>query len=546
MSSGTQTDLDWTGIDAGNGASGAAIPGGTNGGGAGEKYSEFASMTDEEILGIDPPSPNGGFGGLAHRTGTFEAGAQRNDNSQSGTAQRGELAAGQTGLATPMPEWLQALVGDPRHGAEAQQLWQEHQAFRAAFSSADEARIVSSEARALRELLPGGAQEVQALRQIAQEVDSLRLVAQEAESLRRNAESVREATQSVERIDAAIFSGDPRAQSEVVAEIARANPAAFRSMFAEAAKVLARMGSGGREAGDTLQGNGVANGTGRGESDAISEGRPSPRSGSGQVLRKDGEGWGAQNSNQNQNQNSNQNQNRYIDGQNPAGPGRGFDESTDARVQGERITNPASQSVRTHQSPFAGAQSKPATARPSEEHRASQSPVTNHQSTNFDPAAYASFERATNDVVARDVRGSISDTLARVLPDGVADGAAKRIGEDIFNEVHRALAADKMLSEQVGEVLRDRRFGNAEQQRVASLLAGRAKQLVPSVARRVIAEWTSSVLGTARTRAARQAAAASRVDIAAPGGSLDSTPLRAMSAREVDYASMSDDEILGM
>ena len=146
--------------------------------------------------------------------------------------------------------------------------------------------------------------------------------------------------------------------------------------------------------------------------------------------------------------------------------------------------------------------------------------------------------------MARDVRGSISDTLGRVMPEGVADGAARRIGEDIFNEVHRALAADRTLSEQVASVLRDRRFGGVEQQRVASLLAGRAKQLVPSVARRVIGEWTSTVLDTARSKAARQASAASRVDIAAPGGSLDSMPLRQMSAREVNYASMSDEEIL--
>jgi hypothetical protein len=175
-----------------------------------------------------------------------------------------------------------------------------------------------------------------------------------------------------------------------------------------------------------------------------------------------------------------------------------------------------------------------------------QSPVTNQQSPHFDPAAYAAFERSTNDTVARDVRGSITDTLARVMPEGVADGAARRIGEDIFNEVHRALAADPSLSAQVAGVLRDRRFGEVEQQRVASLLAGRAKQVVPSVARRVIGEWTSSVLNTARSKAARQEAAASRVDIAAPGGSLDSMPLRQMSAREVNYASMSDEEILGM
>ena len=172
--------------------------------------------------------------------------------------------------------------------------------------------------------------------------------------------------------------------------------------------------------------------------------------------------------------------------------------------------------------------------------------ATDLQSPHFDPAAYATFERATNDAVARDVRGSISETLARVMPEGVAEGAARRIGEDIFNEVHRALAADRALSEQVAGVLRDRRFGGAEQQRVAALLAGRAKQLVPSVARRVIGEWTSSVLKTARSKAARQAAAAARVDIAAPGGSLDSMPLRQMSQREVNYASMSDEEILGI
>jgi hypothetical protein len=51
-------------------------------------------------------------------------------------------------------------------------------------------------------------------------------------------------------------------------------------------------------------------------------------------------------------------------------------------------------------------------------------------------------------------------------------------------------------------------------------------------------------LDTARSKAARQASAASRVDIAAPAGSLDSMPLRQMSARDVNYASMSDEEIL--
>ncbi len=108
-----------------------------------------------------------------------------------------------------MPEWMAAVAGDPKHGGEAQQLWREHQEFRAAFSSPEEARAV-------KELF----------------------------AWRRAGCCCRcaQATQSVDRIDAALFSGDARAQSEVVAELARANPAAFRSMFAEAAKVLAGMG----------------------------------------------------------------------------------------------------------------------------------------------------------------------------------------------------------------------------------------------------------------------------------------------------------------
>ena len=424
MSSGMQPDLDWAGTDAG--AGGAAAPPASlpNVGSAGRAY-----LTDEEILGIEPI--DGGGKDNAARTdaqlgGTGAAGGAEVD----GTTKAPQTEACATG---EMPSWMAAAAADPKHGGEAQQLWREHQEFRAAFTSPEEAR-------AIKELLPGGVRDVLTLR---------------------------EATQSVDRIDAAIFSGDMRAQSEVVAELARANPAAFRSMFAEAAKVLAGMGQ---------------------------------SSAAGPTLRKNGEGWGTQNQVQNQYQ-------------------------TD---------DPSASPVTNHQSPVTG---DPASS--SGGLRASQSP-------HFDPAAYAAFERSTNDAVARDVRGSIGDTLARVMPEGVAEGAARRIGEDIFNEVHRALAVDRNLSEQVAGVLRDRRFGGAEQQRVAALLAGRAKQLVPSVARRVIGEWTSTVLNTARSKAARQAAAASRVDIAAPGGSLDSMPLRQMSAREVNYASMSDEEILGM
>ena len=405
MSSGTQIELDWTGVDAGQGGAAAPARSPINV----STTSAGPYLTDEEILGITPVGVDAKIG---------NPGVELGEKPESvGSRHAVPLQAAESSAVPSMPAWMQTLAGDPKHGAEAQQLWQEHQAFRAAFSSPDEAR-------AIKELFPGGAQEAQTLKQSAQSVD---------------------------RIDAAIFSGDTRAQSEVVAELAAANPAAFRSLFAEAAKVLSGMASG-----------------------------------DGTVARLLGGGEAAS-----------------APAKDPGSKDPGYSNS------------------------------------PSQQVAATQAPT-------FDPVAYSNFERSTNDAVARDVRTTISETLTRVLPEGVAEGAARRIGEDIFNEVHRALAADRALSEQVGEALRGHRFGNIEQQRVASMLAGRAKQIVPSVARRVIGEWTSSVLGTARTKAARQAAAASRVDIAAAGGSLDSMPLRAMSPREVDYASMSDDEILGM
>ena len=199
MSSGAQVELDWAGLDAQQSSAEAPPANAPDTSAAGG-----AHLTDEEILGIEPVS---GIG----NNNIFRTSAQRDDAAAGGGevgVDGAKLIQAETCATGEMPAWMQALAADPKHGGSAQQLWREHQEFRAAFASPEEAR-------AIKELLPGGVRDVLTLR---------------------------EATQSVDRIDAAIFSGDARAQSEVVAELARANPAAFRSMFAEAARVLAGMG----------------------------------------------------------------------------------------------------------------------------------------------------------------------------------------------------------------------------------------------------------------------------------------------------------------
>jgi len=563
MSSGAQVDLDWAGTDVVEGGSGGAATAAPGTGTADARY-----LSDEEILGITPAGGNeagrdsSGTGGPRNDKslgdGRGDSDRADGDGSLSGEgAAGGESAAlGHKGAqaeayatGAAMPGWMVAAAADAKNGAEARALWVEHQEFRAAFASPVEARAVAEEARAIKELLPGGV---------------------------RDAVSLREATQSVERIDAALFSGDVRAQAEVVAEMARTNPAAFRSMFAEAARVLAGLDAGGR-------GQGAGGRDGRNLEGPFTSGFNSANGlNSGPTLREGREGWGTQNQDYKsqisnlklQSQDRSQSRDRLQSQDRLQGRDRSQNQdrqwadggqSEQGTDRDSQFTNRESRAVNQNGQQVAGATNSADRGLQVTNH---QSPVTSHQSQpsqspRFDPAAYAAFERATNDAVARDVRGSIGDTLARVMPEGVADGAARRIGEDIFTEVHRALAADRSLSEQVASVLRDPpspnggygglrpdyggvRFGPEQQQRVAALVAGRAKQLVPSVARRVIGEWTGTVLNTARSKAARQAAAASRVDIAAPGGSSDSMPLRAMSPREVNYASMSDEQILGM
>jgi hypothetical protein len=163
----------------------------------------------------------------------------------------------------------------------------------------------------------------------------------------------------------------------------------------------------------------------------------------------------------------------------------------------------------------------------------------------FPAEAYRTFESATNDDVARTTREAIDRTLGSALPEGIGEGARRRIGDDIFHELHATLSADRELSRQVGDILRGWHFDGATRQQVASLISSRARAAMPEVARRVVAEWTSSVLASDRARAARVDAATSRHDIT--GGRLPATiPASALRPRNVDYSRMSDEQILDL
>jgi hypothetical protein len=266
----------------------------------------------------------------------------------------------------------------------------------------------------------------------------------------------REAAENVAALDATYFSGDPGARSGLVTRLYASDPAAFREMLAESARMLASR-----------------------DPQALAE-----------LARQLG--------------------------------------ASEAQV----LNGPARSLAQAARSPELAATQN-------------QTSSENHAQSAFPTEAYRTFESATNDDVARTTREAIDRTLGSALPEGIGEGARRRIGDDIFHELHATLSGDRELSRQVGEILRGWHFDGGTRQQVVSLISGRARAAMPEVARRVVAEWTSSVLASDRARAARVDEATSRHDIT--GGRLPATvPASALRPRNVDYSRMSDEQILDL
>jgi hypothetical protein len=161
----------------------------------------------------------------------------------------------------------------------------------------------------------------------------------------------------------------------------------------------------------------------------------------------------------------------------------------------------------------------------------------------FNPAAYAQFEQSTNDAVVSDVNRAIERALDRALPNGIADGARKRIAGDTLAEVHSALRGDRQLASQVAGALRNSQFDSATRDAITRLIVSRARGVVSEAARRVIGEWTGSVLASHRERTTKQRTSSSRVDVV--GGALpQAIPQRGVKSSDINYRATSDEDIL--
>ena len=160
-------------------------------------------------------------------------------------------------------------------------------------------------------------------------------------------------------------------------------------------------------------------------------------------------------------------------------------------------------------------------------------------------AAQVAFFHDTNATAVEQILGIIQAQVNQLLPESVPSGTRNRIIGEVYRELDSTLRANRQLGKQLREAFQAGAGDAAHQRAIVTLVAGRAKQALPSVAKRVIGEWTQHIVAANHERLSRHKAASKRVDIAGAGAS-DGVNRKPLSARDVNYKRLSDADILNL
>ena len=159
--------------------------------------------------------------------------------------------------------------------------------------------------------------------------------------------------------------------------------------------------------------------------------------------------------------------------------------------------------------------------------------------------AQLDFFHSTNAAAVSSVVDAIESQVERLLPEGISKSARNRVVGEIYRELDTTLRGNRALGQQMRNAFRSGGLDDEHQRAIVSLVTGRARQALPAVAKRVLNEWTTTVVSANHERRERQRTAERRVDIAGSGGA-GNDGRRAVTPRELDYARMSDADILNL
>jgi len=157
--------------------------------------------------------------------------------------------------------------------------------------------------------------------------------------------------------------------------------------------------------------------------------------------------------------------------------------------------------------------------RPAQEQVQNQDQTQNQQrdaATGLTPAQ-ADFFHSTNAAAVSSVTDAIESQAERLLPEGISKSARNRVVGEINRELDATLRGNRALGQQMRDAFRSGGLDEEHQRAIVSLVTGRARQALPGVAKRVLNEWTTTVVSANHERRARQHTAERRVDLAGSG-----------------------------
>jgi hypothetical protein len=158
--------------------------------------------------------------------------------------------------------------------------------------------------------------------------------------------------------------------------------------------------------------------------------------------------------------------------------------------------------------------------------------------------AQRAFFHEANASAVEGVLGAIRKQVDRLMPDEISESARKRVVGDIYRELGGVLESTAGFSDRVRQVFGAGRLDGRTRDAVVRVIVDQARQSIPGVAKKVINEWTTSVVGKSRAKTARQKAAAARVDIA--GGGAGAEGRKSLMPKDIDYRRLSDADILNL
>lgn len=173
---------------------------------------ELFALTDEQIVGLSD-SAVAGHPDASHTSSapSFRAESAEREIPLSPGAATG-LTKTDTPQSTDAPSWLADRMRDPQHGEEAKALWDAKQKADAEVAAFREVFATAADARALKEIYPGGLAE---------------------------AKTAAERARELETIDAAFYRGDTAARAQLAEKMLRQDSQAFREMVEAGVRLLA-------------------------------------------------------------------------------------------------------------------------------------------------------------------------------------------------------------------------------------------------------------------------------------------------------------------